>query len=136
VKLYQEIILDHYKNPSNQGLDEDFTSEGYAVNPICGDEISVRFSGTQYVHMTHMVSGCAISQAAASVLSEILDGAKCECVERLVDQFCAAVSGGEFDSDLHDDLEAFSGVVRYPARVKCALLPTVAVRRALTENEK
>jgi nitrogen fixation NifU-like protein len=135
-QLYQEIILDHYKNPRNQGLESPFFAEGMSVNPICGDEAVVRLSGDERVWMTHIVNGCAISQAAASLLSEILDGVLSERVEELLEQFTNAVSGGEFDPYVHEDLEAFSGVVKYPARIKCALLPADAVHRALTGNDK
>jgi nitrogen fixation NifU-like protein len=137
MKIYQEIILDHYKHPSNFGLETMYWVEGKAFNPLCGDEAVVRFSRIDgKVHMSQMVTGCAISQASASVLSEVMDGVSEDEVTGLADAFAAAVSGGSVDDSLHEDLEAFSGVVSYPARIKCALLPVQAVRSALTSHQE
>lgn len=125
MSVYQEVILDHYKHPRASGLEAEYDSEGYAVNPICGDEAMVRFTAGR---MSHSVVGCSISQAAASVLAEeINEGSNPEAV---LDQFSAVVTG-QADGELPGDFEAFAGVVKHPARVKCALLPVAAARSAL-----
>ncbi|ALK87055.1 hypothetical protein SEA_PEPE_81 [Mycobacterium phage Pepe] len=128
--LYQEVILDHFKNPRNHGLAEVFDAEGFAVSSVCGDEARVRLTVTAGgVRMTHEVTGCAISQAAASALSEALEGVPADDVPAVLSQFSGAVRGQE--TTLDGDVAAFSGVSAFPARVHCALLPVTALYAAL-----
>jgi len=125
VNLYQEVILDHYKHPRASGLEAEYDSEGYAVNPVCGDEATVRFTAGK---MSHSVVGCSISQAAASVLAEWIN--KTGDPGAVLDQFSSVVTG-QADGDPPGDFGAFAEVAKYPARVNCALLPVAAARLAL-----
>lgn len=134
-QLYQEIILDHYKRPQGRGLREPFAAEAHHVNPTCGDEITVRVSvgeGDQ-LGVSHDGQGCSISQASASVLYELVDGRPADDAFRVHSAFVELVSGRgqvEPDEDVLGDGVAFAGVARYPARVKCALLPWMAFKDA------
>jgi nitrogen fixation NifU-like protein len=118
--LYQEIILDHYKHPHGRGLRDPFAGEAHHVNPTCGDEITVRM-------------GCSISQASASVLYELLKGRSVGEAAKIHDAFVELMQGRgqvEPDEEVLGDGIAFAGVARYPARVKCALLPWMAFKDA------
>lgn len=132
MNIYQEVILDHYKHPRNKGLEDEFDYKGYAVNPLCGDEAVAHLRVVDgALSMTHLVRGCAISQAAASILSEIVEGRHPDEISELLVLFASVVSGVAGASDVHEQLEAFAGVSKYPARIKCALLPVKALQEAL-----
>ncbi|AGP30787.1 Fe-S cluster assembly sulfur transfer protein SufU [Corynebacterium terpenotabidum] len=128
-QMYQEVILDHYKNPQYAGLREPFEAEVHHVNTSCGDEVTLRVHLSEdlstVVDVSYDAQGCSISQASTSVMAEEIIGqpvgtafAKLEDFEKMV------TSRGECDGDedLIGDGIAFAGVSRYPARVKCALL--------------
>jgi len=134
-QLYQEIILDHYKRPQGRGLREPYAAEAHHVNPTCGDEITVRVNlgADTRLGLSHDGQGCSISQASASVLYELVDGRPVDEAFAVHGAFVALVSGrGEVepDEDVLGDGVAFAGVARYPARVKCALLPWMAFKDA------
>jgi nitrogen fixation NifU-like protein len=133
--LYQEIILDHYRKPRGRGLREPFEAQVHHVNPTCGDEIDLRVHVVEetVVDVSYENVGCSISQAAASVLHEVLVGRTVDEALDRVDAFTAMVSGrGQVEPDeaVLEDGVAFAGVARYPARVKCALLSWMAFRDA------
>jgi len=131
-QLYQEIILDHYKHPHGRGLRPGFAGEAHHVNPTCGDEITIRVAA-DLSDISYDGEGCSISQASASVLFELLKGASPEQASRVHDAFVELMHGrGEVepDEDVLGDGIAFAGVARYPARVKCALLPWMAFKDA------
>lgn len=130
--LYQQVLLNHYRNPQNHGLAEDYVSEGSAVNPVCGDQAAVRLTraGDQ-LRMTHLIEGCAICKASASVLSELVSESDLGKVPEVVQQFADAITGKAEWSGDHPDVAAFSGVSAFPARVHCALLPVTALSAAL-----
>jgi nitrogen fixation NifU-like protein len=137
--MYQEIILDHYRNPVGRGLAEDFDAEVHHVNPTCGDEITLRVSiaddGT-VTGISHQGQGCSISQASASVMTELLTGKAVADALHVEDAFLALMQSkgeGEPDEDVLEDAVAFSGVSRYPARVKCALLGWMAFKDAAAQ---
>jgi nitrogen fixation NifU-like protein len=137
--LYQEIILDHYKNPRGRGLREPFDAEVHHVNPTCGDEISlrVRLEGDTVVDISYDGQGCSISQAAASVLFEQLTGNTIAADLETADAFLALMQGRgqvEPDEDVLGDAVAFAGVAKYPARVKCALLSWMAWKDAVAQS--
>ena len=137
--LYQEIILDHYKNPRGRGLREPFDAEVHHVNPTCGDEIAlrVRLEGDTVVDISYDGQGCSISQAAASVLFEQLTGNTITADLETADAFLALMQGRgqvEPDEDVLGDAVAFAGVAKYPARVKCALLSWMAWKDAVTQS--
>ena len=138
--LYQEIILDHYRLPSGQGLQSDFTGEAFHVNTSCGDEVTVRVrvAAEAIEQMSHDGVGCSISRASASVLHQLTTGKSVAAFEHLLDEFVELMhSQGrvEPNEDVLGDAAAFAGVSKYPARVKCALLPWMAMKDAI-EGEK
>ena len=131
-QLYQEIILDHYKHPHGRGLREPYAGEAHHVNPTCGDEITVRVAG-DLSDISYDGLGCSISQASASVLHELLTGRPFDEAFRVHEAFVELMQGrGQVEPDeaLLGDGVAFAGVARYPARVKCALLPWMAFKDA------
>ncbi|HEX6500773.1 MAG TPA: SUF system NifU family Fe-S cluster assembly protein [Micromonosporaceae bacterium] len=134
-QLYQEIILDHYKHPHGRGLREPYEAEAHHVNPTCGDEVTVRVhvEGNRVADVSYEGEGCSISQAAASVLYDLTAGQEVGDALARHEAFVALMSGRgqvEPDEKLLEDGVAFAGVARYPARVKCALLPWMAFKDA------
>jgi nitrogen fixation NifU-like protein len=138
--LYQEIILDHYKNPQGRGLrpaaPEQRAGEAHHVNPTCGDEVTVRVAvadGAVLSDISYEGQGCSISQASASVLHELLRGRDVTGAMAVHEAFVALMGSRgqvEPDEDVLGDGVAFAGVAKYPARVKCALLPWMAFKDA------
>jgi len=138
--LYQEIILDHYKRPHGRGLREPYQGEAHHVNPTCGDEIDIRvnLAGETIGDVSHDGMGCSISQAAASVLYDLVNGRTVDDAMARTEAFTAMIAGrdgGEPDEELLEDGVAFAGVAKYPARVKCALLPWMAFKDALVRAQ-
>ncbi|MEV4617262.1 Fe-S cluster assembly sulfur transfer protein SufU [Asanoa sp. NPDC049573] len=134
-QLYQEIILEHYKRPHGRGLREPFGGEAHHVNPTCGDEVTIRVavSGDKLADVSYEGMGCSISQASASVLHDLLADLSVGEAFKVHDAFVELMQGRgqvEPDEELLGDGVAFSGVARYPARVKCALLPWMAFKDA------
>jgi nitrogen fixation protein NifU and related proteins len=130
--LYQEIILDHYKHPHGRGLRSPFDGEAHHVNPTCGDEITVRVA-SDLSDISYDGLGCSISQASASVLHELLVGRSAADISGIQNAFVAMMHGRgqvEPDEEVLGDAVAFAGVAKYPARVKCALLPWMAFKDA------
>jgi nitrogen fixation NifU-like protein len=133
--LYQEIILDHYKHPHGRGLRDPFDGEAHHVNPTCGDEITVRVAAAVggFSDISYDGLGCSISQASASVLHELLSGQDVASAAGIHEAFVALMQGRgqvEPDEDVLGDAVAFAGVAKFPARVKCALLPWMAFKDA------
>jgi nitrogen fixation NifU-like protein len=133
--LYQEIILDHYRNPHHRGLREPYDAEVHHLNPTCGDEITLRvhLEGDVVDDVSYDSEGCSISQASASVLTDLVIGKDVAAASALYDEFLAMMQSkgqAEPDEDVLEDAVAFVGVSRYPARVKCALLAWAAWRDA------
>jgi nitrogen fixation NifU-like protein len=133
--LYQEIILDHYKNPRGKRVEIDSLAESYQVNPTCGDEITVEIG--QSADGTLLVSydgqGCSISQASASVMSELINGKTPEQAAPIQAAFMELMkSKGQLepDEEVLEDAIAFAGVSKYPARIKCALISWMALSDA------
>lgn len=133
--LYQEIILDHYKNPRGVGLIPDPAGESHQVNPTCGDEVTVTVGTDEdgRVRVGYAGQGCSISQASASVMSELTDGRTPGEVQEVHAAFVELMRSkgtGVPDEEILQDAIAFAGVSKYPARIKCALLPWMALRDA------
>ncbi len=134
--MYQEIILDHYKNPHHRGLREPFDAEVHHLNPTCGDEITLRvqLDGDNIADVSYDSEGCSISQASASVMTDLVIGKDLDTATTAYDEFLALMqSKGQLepDEDVLEDAIAFAGVSKYPARVKCALLAWMAWRDAV-----
>ncbi|GHD09837.1 Fe-S cluster assembly sulfur transfer protein SufU [Zhihengliuella salsuginis] len=139
-QLYQQIILDHAKRRVGDGLQEPApghaSGESHQHNPICGDQIQLRveLDGTRIVRISWDGTGCSISMAAASVLTELAEGVERDELIGLIDQFREVMrSRGsvEADEEVLGDGAAFAGVAKFPARVKCAMLAWVAAETAL-----
>ena len=138
--MYQEVILDHYRNPQHSGLREDFDAEVHHVNPTCGDELTLRVhlskDGKTVEDISYDAHGCSISQASTSVMAEEIVGQPVEvALEKLAEFEKMITSRGKEtgDEDIIGDGVAFSGVSQYPARVKCALLGWKAFQAATAE---
>jgi len=137
--MYREIILDHYRHPHNKGLRGPYDAQVQHVNPLCGDEVTLRVAlkdagGEPAVaDVSYDALGCSISQASASVMTEVVIG---KTVREAMDISAAFLelmqSRGEAepDEDLLGDAVAFEGVSKYPARIKCALLGWMAWKDA------
>lgn len=144
--LYQELILDHSKRPKGKGLadEEGRTATSFQRNPVCGDEISLRVrltdDGSAIRDITWDGQGCSISQASASMLVSLIeedggdDGLPTEDATALIDGFREALrSRGKIplDEETFADAAALSGVSKFSARVKCAMLAWVALEDAM-----
>lgn len=140
--MYQEIILDHYRNPHHKGLRDPFDAQVYHVNPTCGDEVTLRVSlkdtggGAVVEDVSFDSLGCSISQASASVMTDLVIGKPVDEAMKIGDAFLELMqSKGQLepDEDVLEDAVAFAGVSRYPARVKCALLGWMAWKDATVQ---
>ena len=142
--MYQEIILDHYKNPHHQGLRDEYEAEVHHVNPTCGDEITLRVhlhddgSGVPRVEdVSYDAQGCSISQASASVLTDLVIGKSVDEALSIQEEFLRLMQGKgqiEPNEDVLEDGIAFAGVAKFPARVKCALLSWMAWKDATSQS--
>jgi nitrogen fixation protein NifU and related proteins len=146
--LYQEIILDHYRHPHRKGLRDPFDAEVHHVNPTCGDEVTLRVKvanvdGASVIEdVSYDCLGCSISQASASVMTDLVVGRSLEDATQAYGEFLSLMQSrgeAEPDEDVLEDAVAFAGVSRYPARIKCALLGWMAWKdataRALAAQE-
>ncbi|HYQ70053.1 Fe-S cluster assembly sulfur transfer protein SufU [Actinophytocola sp.] len=134
--MYQEIILDHYKNPHGRGLREPFDAESFQVNPTCGDEVTLRVAvaDDKVTDVSYEGQGCSISQASTSVMTDLVTGRPVGEALSTLDAFVEMVQGrGQVvpDEEVLEDGVAFAGVAKYPARVKCALLGWMAFKDAV-----
>lgn len=133
--LYQEIILDHYKHPRGKRVLDAPLASAHHVNPTCGDEVTVEVAADDQGNLIigYQGQGCSISQASASVMSELLEGTSSENSVIVREAFVAMMHSqghSDPDEDVIGDGVAFAGVSKYPARVKCALLPWMALQDA------
>jgi len=150
--LYQEIILDHYRHPRHAGLREPFDAQVRHVNPVCGDEVTLRVTlkdsdsgngrgggaGASGVvaDVSYDALGCSISQASASVLADLMIGRTVSEGMQVNEEFLALMQSqgeGEPDEDVLRDAVAFAGVSKYPVRIKCALLAWMAWKDATAQ---
>ena len=132
--LSREIILDHYQNPRNHGRLEHPTLANRGHNPLCGDEIelSVSIDNDSISEIAFTGRGCSISQASASMMTETVKGHSLDEAEAVVQKFTRSMANREpAPAELEDELDALQGVKKYPARVKCALLPWTTLRETV-----
>ena len=137
--LYREIILDHYKNPRNRGTLEPPASHAQGHNPLCGDEIEVFLivEGGVVADVKINGQGCSISQSSASMMSAAVKGKTVEQVRAVISRFKGMMSIESEDDTVVDesvqlgDLEALQGVVKFPVRIKCAVLAWNTLAEAL-----
>jgi nitrogen fixation NifU-like protein len=124
--LYQEILLEHNSKPRNYRKLDDATSSAEGYNPLCGDQYTVylKLDGGLIEDIGFQGSGCAISKASASMLTQQIKGMTVEHARHLFQEVHRMLTepAAEVDSDLLDELETLSGVSAYPTRIKCAIL--------------
>jgi nitrogen fixation NifU-like protein len=137
--LYQEIILDHYKHPHHAGLRAPYEAEVHHVNPTCGDEITLRvhIDDGRVADVSYDAEGCSISQASASVMSDLVIGKPIGEAMSLQEEFLAMMHGrGQVDVDDErlEDAIAFAGVAKFPGRIKCALMCWMAWKDATVQS--
>ncbi|HXG85635.1 MAG TPA: SUF system NifU family Fe-S cluster assembly protein [Pyrinomonadaceae bacterium] len=139
--LYQEVILDHNKNPRNYRKIENATRTADGHNPLCGDALKVylEMEDERVKDVSFLGSGCAISKASASLMTQAVKGKSKEEAETLFNEFHRMVLG-ELDEEIEENslgnLKIFSGVREFPARVKCASLSWHTVHAALNGEEE
>jgi nitrogen fixation protein NifU and related proteins len=126
--LYQEVILDHYKNPQNKTLSPSYDAQVHHVNPSCGDEIdlNITIKNGAVAAITWDGVGCSISQASVSILTDLLIGKSIADAYKIYDEFVALML---------EDAVALAGVSKYPARIKCALLGWMAFKDASVQAQ-
>jgi len=150
-ELYQEIILDHYRAKHHSGLRDPFEAEVHHINPSCGDEVTLRvhLDGDTVADVSYEGVGCSISQAATSVMSDLVIGRPVDHGMQLHQEFLTLMQSRgdvepealEAQEDRLEDGIAFAGVAKFPARVKCALLGWSAFKEAAfraqsTQNQR
>lgn len=136
--LYQQLILEHYRNPRNKAELEGKTVEIHMANPVCGDEIrlQLRIESDRIVEAKFVGQGCSISQAAVSMMTTLLEGRALDEADALAKRFTQMMHGDEdaaTDRAL-GDLRALKGVSKFPVRIKCALLGFDALQEALKQE--
>lgn len=137
--LYQEVILDHNKNPRNFRAIENATHQADGHNPLCGDALKVylNIENDTVTDVAFKGSGCAISKASASMMTQAVKGKSREEAETLFNEFHKMVTGEldiETDENSLGKLRIFAGVLEFPARVKCASLSWHTVHAALNDE--
>jgi nitrogen fixation protein NifU and related proteins len=138
--LYQELILEHSKRPVGAGLREPYLAEVHHVNPTCGDEVTLRVNldpqRRELLDISYQATGCSISRASTSVMFELLAEHAVADLALPMDamqKMLTSRGSDPGDEDILGDGVALSGVAKYPARVKCALLGWMALKDALAQ---
>ena len=138
-ELYKEVILDHYRAPRNKGKLDPHDVALERNNPLCGDEIELflKFEGDSLTGVAFDGKGCSISQASASMMTEKVKGLSAKDAASLAESI-KSMMAGESDGDQATlgDLVSLKGVVKYPVRIKCALLGWNTLVEALEESGK
>lgn len=140
--LYAEIILDHYRHPRNRGLlsEPDLQAEGY--NPFCGDQVKLTMGLDEAGRVARVGfegQGCSISQASASMLTDLVKGKSLDEAVGMVGAFKGVMQGAKFTPQQEDEfgeLTVLEGVRQFPVRVKCALLAWTTLQDAIAEHRK
>ncbi len=137
-ELYQQVILDHSKSPRNFHKLENASHTAQGHNPLCGDHYTIyaRMEGEVVKDISFQGSGCAISKASASILTDTLKGKTKTEVKALFDKVHEMVTSGKVNDGDIGKLAVFAGVHKFPARVKCAILPWHAVVAAVEGRQE
>lgn len=135
--LYRRVIMDHYKNPRNRGKFDEDTVTVDLNNPTCGDRISLQLKLADGIveDARFTGEGCSISMSSASMMTEAVKGKKLDEALDFADKFSSLMKGEEVTFDDYEDLEALSGVNKFPARIKCATLAWNALRKGIDHND-
>lgn len=138
-ELYQQIILDHSRNPHNFRRLPDANHSAQGFNPLCGDKVTVdvRVADGRIAAATFEGSGCAISQASASLMTDAVTGKTLAAAETMLAEFHSMLTGASAAADPKSlgKLAAFAGVRDYPSRVKCATLSWHTLKAALSDKK-
>ena len=144
-ELYQDIILEHGKSPRNFGKCEKYTHEAKGHNPLCGDQVHVylKLNNEKNVdNVTFEGSGCAISIASTSIMTELVKGKSLEAAKKIVIDFLnmikntQEIKSKDLDEDQKIKIMSLSGVKQYPMRVKCATLAWHTLTSAIEEKKE
>lgn len=135
--LYRRVIMDHYKNPRNRGRFEDDAVTVDLNNPTCGDRISLQLKTKDGVveDARFTGEGCSISMSSASMMTEAVKGKTIEQALDMASRFSSLMQGETVEFDDYEELEALSGVNKFPARIKCATLAWNALRKGIDEDK-
>jgi len=139
-ELYQEVILDHSRHPRHYGALDDASHKAEGYNPLCGDRVTVYLKlgeDGRVADIRFEGKGCAISQASASMMTDMLKGRTREDAEKLMEGFLHLVKGEDAQGLSEDDretLDVMSGISEFPMRVKCATLAWHTYRNAVEEG--
>lgn len=135
--LYRRVIMDHYKNPRNRGTLNEEALTINLNNPTCGDRISLQLQVEEGIvkQAKYTGEGCSISMSSASMMTEAVKGKTVEEALALADKFSTFIKGGEAEFDELEDIEALSGVSKFPARIKCATLSWNALRKGIEQHK-
>ncbi|KTD08717.1 Fe-S cluster assembly sulfur transfer protein SufU [Legionella jamestowniensis] len=137
-ELYQEIIIDHNRNPRHHYAMADANTQAQGFNPLCGDKLTVylKLDGGKITDVSFVGSGCAISQASASLMTEALVGKTIAEAHELFHRFHSMITSDEEQTVSLDKLTVLAGVKAYPARVKCATLAWHTLEAALNKSKE
>jgi len=138
--LYQQLILDHYRNPRNRGELPESTVEVHMLNPVCGDEIRLQLQveGDRIIEARHVGQGCSISQASVSMMTHLIKGKALADAQEVARRFTEMMHGDEEAArdKAMGDLRALQGVSKFPVRIKCALLAFDALQEAIKKSRE
>lgn len=136
--LYRRVIMDHYQRPRNQGKFDDDAVTIDLNNPTCGDRITLQMQlkDGKIEEAKFVGEGCSISMASASMMTEAVRGLETDQALQLVDLFSDMMKGNEVDTEQFplEDIEALTGVTKFPARIKCATLAWKAMEKGLKDK--
>lgn len=132
--LYRRVIMDHYKNPRNRGQLEDGAVSIDLHNPTCGDRISLQLQldGDIVKNAKFVGEGCSISMSSASMMTDAVKGKKLDEALQMAEDFSSLMKGQSVEFE-YEDIEALSGVNKFPARIKCATLAWNALRKGVDQ---
>lgn len=136
--LYRRVIMDHYKNPRNRGTMDEGSVTINLNNPTCGDRISLQLQVADGVvtNAKYTGEGCSISMSSASMMTEAVKGKSYKEALEMAERFSCLMKGDDVEFEELEDIEALSGVNKFPARIKCATLAWNALRKGIENEEK
>ncbi|WP_054023668.1 Fe-S cluster assembly sulfur transfer protein SufU [Bacillus sp. FJAT-28004] len=136
--LYRRVIMDHYKNPRNRGTMNEESVTINLNNPTCGDRISLQLQivDGKVTDAKFSGEGCSISMSSASMMTEAIKGKTFDEALAMAEKFSALMKGEPVEFDEYEELDALSGVNKFPARIKCATLAWNALRKGIEQQQE